>query len=379
MRLSRLDGIRGLAIAMVFAHHVLHFTPGWVGVDLFFVLSGYLITTILRRDRFDRFYWGPFYLKRAARILPPLAICFLLAAVLTTFPWHKLGLWYVLFAANIAEARHPLQGDKELTILWSLAVEEQFYLVWPFAVRLLSRRTLLWILVAVLCLEPVLRGLYTPRIGWWPMYILTPFRLDGLTAGSLLAILLESERWGERLQRWAGPLAAAFLIVFAACSRIPGFWYRADSYSFNIFGYTLIAGAATFGIAWILLRPETPIARALAYPALVFIGLISYSAYLYHVMVVQAVQLAVVRIGFNHMRTVSPITAALTVLLAWVSYRFYEQPLMRVGQRAVARLQLADPVAMRRRKPPSQALPDGVLEEQASSARMREAPVAQSQ
>ena len=338
MRLSRLDGIRGFAIIIVFAHHVLHFGPGWVGVDLFFVLSGYLITGILRRDRFQKHFWSPFYIKRAARILPALLVCFLLAALLTDFPWRRLGLPYILFAANIAEAYSPLKGDPQLTIIWSLAVEEQFYLFWPFAVRFLSRSTLIWILGGLLCLEPVLRAVFTSRIGWWPMYILTPFRLDGLAAGSLLAVLLEEPVWTKRFSRVAGPVAAGVLTVYALCSLIPGFWYRADSLSFNTFGYSMIAAIGMFGLAYTLLHAEAFLSRVLAHPALVFVGVISYGVYLYHVMVVQAVQLLIVRIGFNHMRTVSPITVALTLGFAWLSYRFYEQPFVQWGHRAVKRL-----------------------------------------
>ena len=338
MRLSRLDGIRGFAIIIVFAHHVLRFGPGWVGVDLFFVLSGYLITGILRRDRFEKHFWGPFYIKRAARILPALLVCFLLAALLTDFPWRRLGLAYILFAANIAEAHSPLKGDPQLTIIWSLAVEEQFYLLWPFAVRFLSRRTLIAILAAVLCVEPLLRAVFTSRIGWWPMYILTPFRLDGLAAGSLLAILLEEPVWTRRFTRIAGPVAAGVLAVYSLSSLIPGFWYRADSLSFNTFGYSMIAAFGMFGLAYTLLHAEAPLSRVLAHPVLVFVGVISYGIYLYHVMVVQAVQLFIVRIGFNHMRTVSPITIALTLGFAWLSYRLYEQPIIGWGHRAVQKL-----------------------------------------
>lgn len=338
MRLSRLDGIRGFAIGIVYAHHVLRFSPGWVGVDLFFVLSGYLITGILRRDRFEKRYWVRFYIKRAARILPALLVCFLLAALLTDFPWKRLWLPYILFAANIAEAHSPLKGDPQLTILWSLAVEEQFYLFWPFAVRLCSRRTLIWILAAVLCVEPLLRAAFTSRIGWWPMYILTAFRLDGLAAGSLLAIILEEPKWTERLSRHAGSIALVTLSVYGLCSLIPGFWYRADSLSFNTLGYSMIAAIGMFSLAYILLHAESRLSRILAHPALVLPGIISYGVYLYHVMVVQAMQLFLLRIGFNHMRMVSPVTVALTLGLAWVSYRFYEQPILRLGHKAVQKL-----------------------------------------
>ena len=332
MRVKSLDGIRGLAILLVLADHVLGFVPGWVGVDLFFVLSGYLITTLLRRDRGDRHFRSPFYIKRATRILPPLIVLFVLAAILTNFPWRTLGIYFVLFAANIGQVVHPLTGDKELSVLWSLAVEEHFYLVWPFAVRYLDRKALIGVLLAVLALSPVLRGLFTHRLGWWPIYILTPFRLDGLAAGSLLAVAVEDHRWAERLKKVAGPVSAVLFVGYAVASLAPRFWFQADSLSYNVFGYTLLTAILTFGLSYVVLHEASLASRILSMPWLAFVGLISYGVYLYHVMVVRAMQLFVRAIGYDHMRTFAPVTLAITFALAWASFKWYESPIVTWGK-----------------------------------------------
>ena len=192
MRIARLDGIRSLAVLLVILlhHHLL--ALGWAGVDLFFVLSGLLITGILRRERMAPHYWRSFYYKRATRILPPLCILVPLSYLLTKRATFPSALGYLLFAANIQDVGShsiPLLGG-----LWSLSVEEHFYLIWPFAVYALSRRTLMRLLTALLLVEPMLRGVATHWFtGPGPIYVLTPFRLDGLAIGSLLALMLESE------------------------------------------------------------------------------------------------------------------------------------------------------------------------------------------
>jgi peptidoglycan/LPS O-acetylase OafA/YrhL len=194
-RITQLDGIRGIAIILVFAAHSISFESGWIGVDIFFVLSGYLITGILRRDRNnERGFWAGFYIKRATRILPPLALCFAGTALLFTIDWHRLWYYYVFFAANIGETLYRGQSET-LGVLWSLAVEEHFYLLWPLAVRFLTRKHLIWVLTAIVTGEPIFRAASTPWMtSFWPIYFLTPFRLDGLAAGSLLAIMLERDR-----------------------------------------------------------------------------------------------------------------------------------------------------------------------------------------
>ena len=238
-RIGRLDGIRAVAIILVFLIHVDIGRFGWEGVPLFFVLSGFLITTILRRSRTDQSFWAPFYIKRATRILPPLAIAFLAAFLFSRSRLASGGRLRVVFAANFAEVVHR-NATGTLTVLWSLAVEEQFYLFWPFAIRYLNRTRLIQLLVAVLVAEPILRGIASPMFTTiWPIFFLTPFQLDGLAGGSLLALLVENESSAEILKQWSGRVFGLIALVFALLSLIHGFNRDANTVLFNSLGYSL--------------------------------------------------------------------------------------------------------------------------------------------
>src|ERR1035437_1333738 len=141
MRIQRLDGLRAIAVGAVVLHHHLLVSGGWVGVELFFVLSGFMITTILRRDRKDPAYWKRFYIRRATRILPPVMALILLVAVYYQPPVRSL-LVYIFFLGNFANLTRWGMSS-QLGLLWSLAIEEHFYLMFPFAVRYLERSRLI--------------------------------------------------------------------------------------------------------------------------------------------------------------------------------------------------------------------------------------------
>src|SRR6266481_5061394 len=125
MRIDRLDGIRAVAILMVLLFHRGSLAFGWTGVELFFVLSGFLITGILRKMRTHERYWSRFYSRRAARILPPVLLLMLLYSLAAKPPLPTI-LGYTLFAGNVMN--RTAYGRSILGSLWSLAVEEHFYL-----------------------------------------------------------------------------------------------------------------------------------------------------------------------------------------------------------------------------------------------------------
>ena len=130
-RIPQLDGLRALAITAVFLHHALRVPLLWMGVDMFFVLSGFLITGVLIKLKADNgSYFGAFYGRRARRILPPYFMFLLLASLFFPLGWGDHWYWYVFFGANFAEAFQRGAGGI-FQPLWSLSVEEQFYLVWP--------------------------------------------------------------------------------------------------------------------------------------------------------------------------------------------------------------------------------------------------------
>jgi peptidoglycan/LPS O-acetylase OafA/YrhL len=344
MRIKQLDGIRAIAVLMVFAEHTEHLRFGWAGVDLFFVLSGYLITRILRRDASEPRYWSRFYIKRAARILPPLALCMALSALL--FDLHLRWLWlaYLLFGANVAEAFRPAASGP-LSVLWSLAVEEHFYLLWPLAVRYLNRRHLIYLLGALLLLEPGMRAIATTFTHTcWPVYFLTPFRLDGLAAGSLLALLLEDDATKRRIAALTGPLlcvSAATLIVAVACLR--SFTREADSILFNSLGYSLVALIAASLIGQVLLHQKSAAVTLLSLRPLTFLGSISYGFYLFHKMVMLKIRGPVsaywsARILGHGSYSASAIATFVTALaLSWLSFRLYETSCIGWGHRMAER------------------------------------------
>jgi len=202
--MPELDSIRGLAILLVLFYHgffwsyglaglsgiskimILITRPGWLGVNLFFVLSGFLITGILLNSKSRIDYYSRFYTRRALRILP---LYFAILPVLALFhlaSWPFLVLSF-LYLSNVA----PLFGVAAgYGVLWSLAVEEQFYLVWPAVVRRVSDRVLLISAIAVALVIPLLRGISFHFGVAEGLVHYTWFVADGLAMGALLAVLL---------------------------------------------------------------------------------------------------------------------------------------------------------------------------------------------
>ena len=207
--MPELDSLRGLAILGVLLYHGLYWArdlslyspwqsrifrlmaPGQFGVNLFFVLSGFLITGILLDSRTREDYFRRFYFRRALRILPAYYLTLLL---LVLFKLTSLGFLLVslAYSSNMA----PLFGLAiSYPVLWSLAVEEHFYLVWPAIVRRISTRILLWLLAALLVLSPVSRFFYFQPVlrvpGVRPGFgSFTWNHLDGLALGAIVAILV---------------------------------------------------------------------------------------------------------------------------------------------------------------------------------------------
>ena len=335
MRISRLDGLRGVAIVAVVLHHHALLDIGWVGVDLFFVLSGFLITRILWNTRGRPDYWSTFYRKRALRILPPLLPLLVLGILLT----KHLSLWaaagYLFFLGNVVDAFNF--GSPVLGITWSLAIEEHFYLLWPLAVLFLSRKRLIQLSCLILCVEPLLRIAFTHAHPLLMIYLLTPFRLDGLAAGSLLALLDSHGEAQSLLKRHSGALALAPIALYAGLLVWlgPRFSRYADTVVFNGAGYSLIALAAFFIVAYVLLNENAWVSKALSFRPLVGLGLISYGVYLFHLLAIGIAE------KIAHVKTF-PVPAIVLhrlaifdipclLVVAYLSYRFYELPIMRWG------------------------------------------------
>jgi peptidoglycan/LPS O-acetylase OafA/YrhL len=337
-RIPQLDGLRAVAVLLVFTFHHSLIRSGWVGVDIFFVLSGFLITGILRRDTANPAYWTSFYAKRATRILPPLlAVVIAVLLTLQHFRWGYLG--YVLFASNIVELTPYALAP--LGALWSLAIEEHFYFAWPLAVKKLQWSALLKVSLAIVLLSPLLRGVATlifhsylgVNHNWnSPIFLLTPFRLDGLASGALLSLLLEHDEMTSTLKRWSAPVCVTtFGVFFALELWLSGFRRTTDSVLFNSLGYSLVVLGSFCLVSFLVLKPASILAKLLAWAPFVFIGTISYGCYLFQ---------APVKMAMHQLLAPSTpatvffvVDAIATVILASTSFYLMEKPIIGWGRK----------------------------------------------
>lgn len=311
-----LDGLRGIAVALVIAQHAdvpLLSRAGGVGVTMFFVLSGFLITTLLleERQRAGRIDFAAFYQRRARRLLPALAVYLAVMAA------AGLSLATIAAAAlYVANWSFALNGpDPMLVHLWSLSIEEQFYIVWPLALLgllRLPRRWMVGMLIALIVVSTALRVASTLAGDpyWWPFFA-THLRADGLLAGGLLAFV----PWTPgRLAVGAGVAAVAFACLLPSRE------------GHTIAGISLAVAGSVVLVA--VGRNQSP--RSLAWRPLVYLGAISYGLYLWHFPLTE----------------VAPwwVAIPLAVAIAAASHRWIEQPFLR--RRSVPQHQ-ADPLRLR--------------------------------
>lgn len=318
--LTNLDGVRGLAILLVLLVHLDVMKPqtpfeqsvhnalasGWIGVDLFFVLSGMLITGILLDNKGHRNYYLNFYARRALRILPLYILILIFSLyILPAIPHPKADrfnqvqgdeLWYWFFLQNYRMAMFPEPRHGIMDVTWSLAIEEQFYLIWPFIVSLLNQKRLAFLAVSLMILSLSLRiAMLESDAMPWSVYVLTPTRLDGLSAGALIAILLRSYP-RSRLEPIAKILLAVGLISCAILWNMTGglIWNDFAVQSIGSNCVTILFGAT---VLWAtLLGGQTSIWNKLfSSRFLTHLGIISYSLYLTHLPIRAAIRDIVIR------------------------------------------------------------------------------------
>ncbi len=331
--LPQLDGLRAVAILMVFLHHAYAVPMLWSGVDLFFILSGYLITNILLRDSrrlsFGKLL-GHFYLRRAQRILPAYGLAILLIALFSTQNWSRLWPFYAFFLQNVPYAFHWV-GFGPLIPLWSLAVEQHFYLVWPFLVYFLPRRALAPALVAVLAVVPLLRALCTPLFAYpEAVYVLTPFRIDTMAAGALAALLLPQVN-AQKATRCAQVCILLGVVVYGLLALHPDFRRGDNTVLFNTWAYSLNIVILGGLFVWTTLAPASSwIARALSVFPLRLLGRVSYAFYLLHLLVLE-------RLEPWLPAALAPLGCfVVTLALALLSWYLLEKPILALGRRQTA-------------------------------------------
>lgn len=358
-----LDGLRGLAVLMVFVSHyggglqsphwVLRFLgyvtqAGWTGVVLFFALSGFLITGSLWDSLGSPHLLRNFYARRALRILPLYFLALVLAVLvalargfmfsdLSPFAIYALFLQDIPpFVARVVALASPLP----LYHLWSLAVEEQFYLLWP-ALLLFSRtrKVALWLSLGVCVLSVVFRvviwdGFPSLAAGYtFDGFLLT--NADALALGAALALAMRGRK-AEEVFRWAPAVLVAGLCLYGVSSWLNGSFLLIQHQQFTM-GLTGVSLAAVALLALVLRSGF--VAGLFTLAPLRCLGRISYGFYVFHILLQPLFDKIATRIvpqaaGYSIFLTTRFFTAFfITLLIAWLSYFFFEEPILELKRR----------------------------------------------
>jgi len=346
MRILELDGLRAVAVMMVFmSHSGVALLGGGIGVDIFFTISGFIITRLLLREICETGTISimNFYKRRIVRLWPPLfalLLCFLVFEIVsgvTSQEWNSRGFLAIVAVAasalNYARA-FELGSGGLLGHTWSLAVEEQFYLIWPAALLVLWKIPLkkaASLLLLVVALIAVWRAWLGMSGSWWYAYHALETRADGLIFGALLAII-GTEKFERLVPFWPVPFAFIFLLSMSA-----GYW---ESTLMLMGGHSLVAIAS----AWLVCAcviPQSPLRVPLASKLATWIGDRSYSLYLWHYPVLGVL---------NHVDLPAWLGFCLglagSFTISDLSYRFIERPFRKrfspIDQRRIHSASLHD-------------------------------------
>jgi peptidoglycan/LPS O-acetylase OafA/YrhL len=370
-RVRELDGLRAFAILPVMFYH---FAPsrgplawlgglssvGWTGVDLFFVLSGFLITGVLLDSKGKSHYYRDFIVRRALRILPLYYLCLIAFTAATYYHpdrsvWIQFQEWggvgpYFGFAGNIVAAiqnEHPPVFS--FIPLWSLQVEEQFYLLYPLLVATVSPTTLRRVLLAAVVAAPLLRlalVLAGPQTQI-ATYVLMPCRMDSLALGGLIAVQLRLGGLGfssKTMWRTFVFFAGCCALLFVTVST----WER--HHLVRSIGFSLIGLAYAALLAAVLHSPKSPAAWICRNRFLIYTGQISYGLYLLHGPVAWLTRTAIskfypVAIGDSINLVIS---LAVSYAAAALSWHLFETRILRLKDRFTNAPPVGEPLSARK-------------------------------
>jgi peptidoglycan/LPS O-acetylase OafA/YrhL len=371
-RVPQLDGIRGLAISLVLVWHYYVFLPtpeispvnaffkkifilSWSGVDLFFVLSGFLIGGILLDNRSAKNYYYTFYLRRICRILPlyfiliiPFMVVYL-SKVWKNIPvlgWlfnNPLPLWsYATFTQNLFVMNDGSFGANGLGVTWSLAIEEQFYLILPFLIRFVSKTNLPYVFISLIIAAPLFRSilLFTFPTRVFAGFVLLPGRMDALFLGVLGAWILRQDDMRDFLTR---NRRFAFIAMLLFGSIIPVLTYMYSkpgapaAKMLLTIGFTCMSAFFLCLILISVISSNGTISKILSFKPLRSLGIVSYFVYLFHLIFLGLAHAFVLNQKPQNTDLTNILVTFLSLVLlfsiAALSWVLFEKPFIKFGHR----------------------------------------------
>jgi len=334
-----LDGARAIAVLVVMGYHanIPGFEGGSAGVDVFFVLSGFLITALLLQEkvRHEAIRLGAFYMRRVLRLYPALIAATMFALALAALKMPIFGAsssslvntlqmapFTLLYTANLPRAA-GWNGGGFLGHTWSLSIEEQFYLIWPVVVIVVLHRrshpaVLGWTALACAIASAVLRGgLDLAGFRSEGLYNATFTHVDGIFAGCALAVL-----WALR-PATLSYLANSWLTLVSVLAAVAAIIHGQNM---NVYGFVVVVAATLAVLCSLLARPTSRLSGVLSHPVMVAIGKRSYGLYLYHWPIF-------LFIGIDSRPHVLALGFGWSFLAAWLSYAYIEKPFLRMKGR----------------------------------------------
>ena len=357
-RIPELDGLRGVAILLVLSFHFVNnqlvstsssvgkilarvTSFGWVGVDLFFVLSGFLIGSILLRNRLSLRFFRTFYIRRFVRIVPNYYLLLLVFMLLRKLPvvaenhfmsgGGEIPIWsYFAMVHNIFMANLNSLGNDAISVTWSIGIEEQFYILFPIILYFLNPRYIPHFLVLVIIMANLI------RIGferWIPPYVLLPCRMDAIAMGVGVAWIDQKVGVREVAVRKAKLLFSLMIISVISCSYLY-FKYKDIGFVRN----TIFALVFSILLIWSLSDRSKLLGEFLRNRYLMWIGTISYSLYLFHYIILGLFheiflnnQGVIIRNMKDVVLTISAF--CLSIIFSWIIYKYIEAPCVRIGKK----------------------------------------------
>lgn len=338
--LPQLDGLRALAVSAVVLQH--YGVVPWgasAGVHLFFVLSGFLITGILlaSRQAVEHGNIGRgaelrhFYIRRTLRIFPLYYLVILVALAVNAAYAREYAPWLLTYTINLKMAAQGWYLD-HFAHFWSLAVEEQFYLVWPWLILLLPRRALIPAALGMIAIGPLFRLYHVLAWNYWgstasglPTVIATPTALDSLGVGALLAMLSRDPTMRDKLRR---SMRVVVPLLGLAAAVVLTLWLN---HSWELICYDTVAAVV---FAWLIYGAARGFHGLPGYllgaSPVVFVGKISYGIYVYHELVPPVARFIALRLGLTLPEGVWGrflVNAPLTLLVATLSWYALERPI----------------------------------------------------